>query len=78
MARSVWKGPILNSTLSNMSRKSTILPFHVGKTVNIHNGKSQISLLVKEEMISKKFGEFAWTTKDFSYKKKDDNKKKRF
>ena len=78
MPRSVWKGPLLNTNINSVSRNATVIPPMIGKQVRIHNGKSHVSILVTEEMLSRKFGEFAATTKDFSYKKKEDNKKKRF
>lgn len=56
MTRSLWKGPIL-STIKNtgntlqVSRNATVIPKYVGKNVLIHNGKSLVTVLVKEEMI---------------------------
>ncbi len=82
MTRSLWKGPIL-STIKNsgntiqVSRNATVIPKYVGKNVLIHDGKSLVDLLVKEEMVFRKFGEFAKTVKDFSFKKKEELKKKR-
>ena len=82
MGRSVWKGPFIAALDMTQSpplaqRAATILPSHVGKTVGIHNGKSAVQLLVTEEMISRKFGEFAKTQKEFSFKKKDDQRKRK-
>ena len=49
MKRSVWKGPFLDlnlfqklkklKTIKTMSRASTILPFMLGKSVAVYNGK---------------------------------------
>lgn len=77
MARSVWKGPFLdgyllkkadvarastrNTVIQIWSRRSTILPQFVGLTFGVYNGKKHIPVLVSEEMIGHKFGEFAPT-----------------
>ena len=77
MARSVWKGPFVdgyllkkadaarasnrNQVVQTWSRRSTILPQFVGITFGVYNGKKHIPVLVTEEMIGHKFGEFAPT-----------------
>lgn len=77
MARSVWKGPFIdgyllkkaeaarastrNTVIQIWSRRSTILPQFVGLTFGVYNGKKHIPVLVTEEMIGHKFGEFAPT-----------------
>ena len=77
MARSVWKGPFVDGYLlkkakavldsgkrtpiKSWSRRSTILPDFVGLTFLVHNGKKFIPVLVAEDMIGHKFGEFAPT-----------------
>lgn len=77
MARSVWKGPFVdgyllkkaekahnagrNMVIAIWSRRSTILPQFVGLTFGVYNGKKHIPVLVTEEMIGHKFGEFAPT-----------------
>lgn len=43
------------------SRRSTILPQFVGLTFGVHNGQKHIPVLVSEEMIGQKFGEYAPT-----------------
>ena len=43
------------------SRRSTILPQFVGLTFGVYNGHKHIPVLVSEEMIGHKFGEFAPT-----------------
>ena len=74
MARSVWKGPFIDGYLLNKaevsrqsgrkeviktwSRRSTILPQFVGLTFGVHNGQKFIPVLVTENMIGHKFGEF--------------------
>ena len=77
MSRSVWKGPFIdayllkkadaarnsarNTVIQTWSRRSTILPQFVGLTFGVYNGKKHIPVLVTEEMIGHKFGEFAPT-----------------
>ncbi|MCB1592486.1 MAG: 30S ribosomal protein S19, partial [Alphaproteobacteria bacterium] len=43
------------------SRRSTILPNMVGLTFGVHNGKKFIPVLVTDQMIGHKLGEFAPT-----------------
>jgi small subunit ribosomal protein S19 len=43
------------------SRRSTILPQFVGLTFGVYNGHKHIPVLVTEEMVGHKFGEFAPT-----------------
>ena len=50
-----------NSIIKTWSRRSTILPIFVGVTFAVYNGKSFIPVLVKEEMVGRKFGEFSPT-----------------
>ena len=77
MARSVWKGPFVELSLlkkaeaaqekggrapiKTWSRRSTILPQFVGLTFGVHNGHKFIPVLVTENMVGHKFGEFAPT-----------------
>lgn len=77
MPRSVWKGPFVDGYLlkkvekhrqagrhaiiQTWSRRSTILPHFVGITFGVHNGKKFIPVSVTEEMVGRKFGEFAPT-----------------
>lgn len=77
MARSVWKGPFVdgyllkkaeksresgrNEVIKTWSRRSTILPQFVGLTFGVYNGQKFIPVLVNEDMIGMKFGEFAPT-----------------
>ncbi len=77
MARSVWKGPFIeksllkkveaarnagkNTVIKTWSRRSTILPNMVGLTFGVHNGKKFIPVLVSDQMIGHKLGEFAPT-----------------
>ena len=75
MARSIWKGPFVdgyllkkaeaargsgrNEVIKIWSRRSTILPQFVGLTFGVYNGQKHIPVLVTEEMVGHKFGEFA-------------------
>ena len=77
MPRSVWNGPFVdgyllkkveklanstkNEIIKTWSRRSTILPDFVGKTFGVHNGKNFIPVLVTENMVGHKLGEFAPT-----------------
>ena len=77
MARSVWKGPLFdgyllkkaekvresgrNEVIKIWSRRSTILPQFVGLTFGVYNGHKHIPVLVSEDMIGHKFGEFSPT-----------------
>jgi len=77
MARSIKKGPFVDSHLINKvkevrntketkviktwSRRSTIIPEMVGMTFAIHNGKKFIPVFVTEEMVGHKLGEFSPT-----------------
>lgn len=77
MARSVWKGPFVDrylikksetvrssgrkEVIKTWSRRSTILPQFVGLTFGVHNGQKYIPVLVTEDMIGHKFGEFSLT-----------------
>ncbi|MDQ7080378.1 MAG: 30S ribosomal protein S19 [Paracoccaceae bacterium] len=77
MARSTWKGPFVDSyvlkkaeaaresgrkdVIKIWSRRSTILPQFVGLTFGVYNGRKHIPVLVTEEMIGQKFGEYSPT-----------------
>ena len=77
MARSLWKGPFIDGYLlkkaeaargggrsqaiKTWSRRSTILPQFVGLTFQVHNGNKFIPVLVSEDMVGHKLGEFAPT-----------------
>src|SRR3989449_4795349 len=77
MARSIWKGPFVDGYLLKKaeasrssgrhemiriwSRRSTILPQFVGLTFGVYNGQKHIPVLVTEEMVGHKFGEFSPT-----------------
>jgi small subunit ribosomal protein S19 len=91
MARSVWKGPFLdgyllkkadksrgsgrNEVVKIWSRRSTILPQFVGLTFGVYNGQKFSPVLVTDNMIGHKFGEFS-PTRTF-YGHASDKKSKR-
>jgi small subunit ribosomal protein S19 len=77
MARSVWKGPFVdgfllkkadktratgrNEIVKIWTRRSTILPQFVGLTFGVYNGHKFLPVLVTENMVGHKFGEFSPT-----------------
>ena len=77
MARSVWKVPFVdgyllkkadksrtsgrNEVIKIWARRSTIMPQFVGLTFGVHNGQKFIPVMVTENMVGHKFGEFAPT-----------------
>jgi small subunit ribosomal protein S19 len=77
VARSVWKGPFIDGYLlkkaevtrssgrkeviRTWSRRSTILPQFVGLTFGVHNGRKFVPVLVNENMVGHKLGEFSPT-----------------
>ncbi len=78
MARSLKKGPYIDERLlakvlssskndrkiiKTWARHSAISPEMVGYTFGVHNGKDFIPVLVSEDMVGHKLGEFAATTK---------------
>jgi len=77
MARSVWKGPFVdgyllkkaetvrgstrNEIIRTWSRRSTIMPQFVGLTFGVYNGQKFLPVLVTENMVGHKLGEFSPT-----------------
>jgi small subunit ribosomal protein S19 len=47
--------------IKTWSRRSMIMPEMVGLTIAIHNGRQHVPVLVNEEMVGHKLGEFAVT-----------------
>jgi small subunit ribosomal protein S19 len=47
--------------IKTWSRRSMILPDMVGLTIAIHNGRQHIPVVVNEEMVGHKLGEFSPT-----------------
>jgi small subunit ribosomal protein S19 len=50
-----------NEIIKIWSRRSTVLPQFVGLTFGVYNGNKHIPVLVSEDMVGHKFGEFAPT-----------------
>ena len=77
MPRSLKKGPFIDHHLMSKvnqavenhdrkpiktwSRRSTVFPEMVGLTIAVHNGKQHVPVLVNENMVGHKLGEFALT-----------------
>jgi len=77
MARSIKKGPFIDHHLAKKvadsvetnnkrpiktwSRRSMILPEMVGLTIAVHNGRQHVPILINDQMIGHKLGEFAPT-----------------
>ena len=77
MARSSKKGPFVDEKLmakvkrvmeegkkvsiKTWSRRSPIVPEMVGLTMEIHNGRQHIPVIITEAMVGHKLGEFAPT-----------------
>lgn len=47
--------------IKTWSRRSMITPEMIGLTIAVHNGKQHVPVLVSEDMIGHKLGEFAPT-----------------
>lgn len=77
MPRSIRKGPFVDFHLAQKierahvegskkpiktwSRRSTIMPDFVGLTIAVHNGRQHVPVLITENMVGHKLGEFAVT-----------------
>ena len=77
MTRSIWKGPFVDGYLldkadaalssgrkdviKTWSRRSTIMPNFVGLTFGVYNGQKHVPVMVSEDMVGMKFGEFSPT-----------------
>jgi small subunit ribosomal protein S19 len=88
MTRAIWKGPFVKTSLleaikgdvarlgvKTKSRASMILPSMVGANVLVHNGHQYIPLILSEEMIGRRLGEFVATRKPFTYRQTNANKR---
>jgi small subunit ribosomal protein S19 len=47
--------------IKTWSRRATIFPVFVGLTIAVHNGRQHVPVLVSEDMVGHKLGEFAPT-----------------
>jgi small subunit ribosomal protein S19 len=78
MSRSLKKGPFVDAKLAKKvaalskddrtiiktwARSSTITPDMVGRTIAVHNGKMHVPVLITENMVGHKLGEFSPTRK---------------
>ena len=77
MARSIKKGPFIDAHLlkkvdavrtsndkrpiKTWSRRSMVVPEMVGLTIAVHNGRQHVPVLISENMVGHKLGEFAVT-----------------
>ena len=77
MPRSLKKGPFIDQHLhakvqvalesnskrpiKTWSRRSMIMPDMVGLTIAVHNGRQHVPVLINENMVGHKLGEFAPT-----------------
>jgi small subunit ribosomal protein S19 len=77
MPRSLKKGPFVDlhllkkvevaaakndrKPIKTWSRRSMVLPDMVGLTIAVHNGKQHIPVLITENMVGHKLGEFSPT-----------------
>ena len=77
MARSLKKGPYVHyslekkvqqnldsgkkSVIKTWSRASMITPDFVGQTIAVHNGRQHVPILVSENMVAHKLGEYSPT-----------------
>ena len=77
MPRSIRKGPFIDASLAKKvneavannnrkpiktwSRRSMVVPDMIGLTIAVHNGRDHVPVLISENMIGHKLGEFAGT-----------------
>jgi small subunit ribosomal protein S19 len=77
VARSIRKGPFIDNHLQQKvdkavaennkrpiktwSRRSMVIPEMVGLTIAVHNGRQHVPVLINENMVGHKLGEFALT-----------------
>ena len=57
------KNPLNTGVIKTWSRASQISPEMVGFTFGVHNGKVHIEVLVTEDMVGHRLGEFSLTRK---------------
>ena len=77
MPRSIKKGPFVDlhlekkvqeavasnsrKPIKTWSRRSMIVPDMIGLTIAVHNGRDHVPVLISENMVGHKLGEFAVT-----------------
>ena len=57
------KKPSSTGVIKTWARRSQISPEMIGFTFGVHNGKSHVEVLVSEEMVGHRLGEFSPTKK---------------
>ena len=78
MSRSLKKGPYIDQKLlkklsklrvgdktiiKTWARACTIIPEMIGYTIGVHNGRIHVPILISEDMVGHKLGEFSLTRK---------------
>lgn len=78
MSRSLKKGPYVDfklqkkisalgpddrTVIKTWARNSTVSPEFVGRTIAVHNGRMHVPVLITENMVGHKLGEFSPTRK---------------
>lgn len=78
MSRSLKKGPFVDfklakkvsaldvddrTVIKTWARSSTVSPEMVGRTIAVHNGRVHVPVLITENMVGHKLGEFSPTRK---------------
>ncbi len=63
LAKIAGKSPLQTPMIKTWKRASTISPEMVGFTFGVHNGKTHIEVLVSEDMVGHRLGEFSPTKK---------------
>ena len=92
MSRSIKKGPVLQSRLlrrveclntklkrtiiKTWAKSMTILPSMIGGTFAVYNGRRHVPVVISDQMVGHKLGEFSPTRKFRSHIKKDKRRKK--
>lgn len=92
MSRSLKKGPFVadhllkkiekmdsgekRSVIITWSRASTVLPVMIGHTIAVYNGQEHIPVLISDQMVGHKLGEFS-PTRTYRGHVKSDKKSKR-
>nr|YP_009512100.1 ribosomal protein S19 [Euglena hiemalis]AXI98042.1 ribosomal protein S19 [Euglena hiemalis] len=66
----------LKSIILTWSRSSTVIPIMIGYTIAVYNGKEHVPILISDQMIGHKLGEFV-QTRNYRGHKKSDKKVKR-
>jgi small subunit ribosomal protein S19 len=77
VARSLYKGPFVDTHLlkkvevaaatndrkpiKTWSRRSMVIPEMVGLTISIYNGRQHVPVVINEDMVGHKLGEFSPT-----------------